>query len=42
VEHYGELEHRSIYGEASAEEVKDLSEEGIEFHALPILPGDRN
>jgi hypothetical protein len=40
--HYGELEHRSIYGEASAEEVKDLSEEGIEFHALPILPDDRN
>jgi hypothetical protein len=40
--HYGELEHRSIYGEASADEVKDLSAEGIEFHALPILPDDRN
>lgn len=40
--HYGEIEQRSIYGEASAEDVKDLSEEGIEFHALPILPDDRN
>ena len=40
--HYGEIEHRSIYGEASAEEAKDLYEEGIEFHPLPILPDDRN
>ncbi|MGI8526068.1 MAG: DUF1178 family protein, partial [Pseudolabrys sp.] len=30
--HYGEIEHRSIYGEASPKEAKDLSEEGIEFH----------
>jgi len=40
--HYGEIEHRSIYGEASPEEVKDLHEEGIEFHPLPVLPDDRN
>ncbi|MDQ2081908.1 DUF1178 family protein [Xanthobacteraceae bacterium Astr-EGSB] len=40
--HYGEIEHRSIYGEASAEEAKELSEEGIEFHPLPVLPDDRN
>ena len=40
--HYGEIEHRSIYGEASAQEAKDLHEEGIEFHPLPILPDDRN
>jgi hypothetical protein len=40
--HYGEIEHRSIYGEASAREAKDLYEEGIEFHPLPILPDDRN
>jgi hypothetical protein len=40
--HYGEIEHRSIYGVASPEEVKDLSEEGIEFHPLPILPDERN
>jgi len=40
--HYGEIEHRSIYGEASPQEAKDLSEEGIEFHPLPILPDERN
>jgi hypothetical protein len=40
--HYGEIEHRSIYGEASAEEAKSLAEEGIEFHPLPVLPDDRN
>ena len=40
--HYGEIEHRSIYGEASPQDAKDLHEEGIEFHPLPILPDDRN
>jgi hypothetical protein len=40
--HYGEAEHRSIYGEASLEEAKQLHEEGIEFHPLPILPDDKN
>jgi hypothetical protein len=40
--HYGEIEHRSIYGEASAEEAKALHDEGIEFHPLPVLPDDRN
>jgi len=40
--HYGETGHRSIYGEASPEEAKDLYEEGIEFHPLPILPDDKN
>jgi hypothetical protein len=40
--HYGEIEHRSIFGEASADDAKKLHEEGIEFHALPILPEDRN
>jgi hypothetical protein len=40
--HYGETEHRSIYGEASAEEAKALHEEGIEFHPLPVLPDDKN
>jgi hypothetical protein len=40
--HYGEIEHRSIYGEASPAEAKDLIEEGIEFHPLPVLPEDRN
>ncbi|HTE75294.1 MAG TPA: DUF1178 family protein [Xanthobacteraceae bacterium] len=40
--HYGEAEHRSIYGEASPEEAKELHEEGIEFHPLPVLPDDKN
>ena len=40
--HYGEIEHRSIYGEASSEQAKELHEEGIEFHPLPVLPDERN
>jgi hypothetical protein len=40
--HYGETEHRSIYGEASPQDAKELHEEGIEFHPLPVLPDERN
>jgi len=40
--HYGEIEHRSIYGEASPKDAQELAEEGIEFHPLPILPDERN
>jgi hypothetical protein len=40
--HYGEIEHRSIYGEASPDQAQELHEEGIEFHPLPVLPDDRN
>jgi hypothetical protein len=40
--HYGEIEHRSIYGEASPDDAKALHEEGIEFHPLPSLPDERN
>lgn len=40
--HYGESEHRSIYGQATPDEARELAEEGIEFHALPVLPDDRN
>ena len=40
--HYGEIEHRSIYGVASPEEATELAEEGIEFHPLPVLPDERN
>jgi hypothetical protein len=40
--HYGESEHRSIYGEASPEAAKELHEEGIEFMPIPVLPDDRN
>ncbi|MCA3623543.1 MAG: DUF1178 family protein [Methylobacterium sp.] len=40
--HYGETEERAIYGEASAAEVKELTEEGIEIAPLPVLPDERN
>jgi hypothetical protein len=40
--HYGETEHRSIYGEASPDEVKAMLDEGIAFHPLPMLPDERN
>jgi hypothetical protein len=40
--HYGEIEHRSIYGEASPEEAASLLDDGIEFHPLPYLPNERN
>ena len=40
--HYGEVEHRSIYGEASPQDAKELHEEGIAFHPLPVLPDERN
>ncbi len=40
--HYGEVEHRSIYGEASPDDAKKLAEEGIEFHPLPVLPEEHN
>ena len=40
--HYGEIEHRSIYGEASLESAKELIDEGIELHPLPTLPDEQN
>jgi len=40
--HYEEAESRGIYGEASVDEARDLREEGIEFHPLPVLPEDHN
>ena len=40
--HYGETEHRSIYGEATPEQAKELIEEGVELLPLPVLPEDRN
>jgi len=40
--HYGDIEHRPIYGEASPEEARDLIDEGVEVTPLPVLPDDRN
>ena len=36
--HYGEVEHRDIYGEASDEEAKELTDKGVEFARIPWLP----
>jgi hypothetical protein len=40
--HYGDKEHRPIYGEASPDEAKALIDEGIDVSPLPVLPEDRN
>ena len=40
--HYGEIEHRPIYGDASPEEARELVDEGIDVSPLPVLPDDRN
>lgn len=40
--HFGEVEARGIYGEATLEEVRGLAEDGVEFMPLPVFPEDRN
>ncbi|QKT02392.1 DUF1178 family protein [Ectothiorhodospiraceae bacterium 2226] len=40
--HYGETEHRNIRGQASAEEVKSLTEEGVPVLPLPPNPDKLN
>jgi hypothetical protein len=40
--HYGEIERRSVYGEATPDQATELHEEGIEFHPLPVLPDEWN
>jgi hypothetical protein len=40
--HAEEIEKRSIYGRASAEEARALVEEGVEIQPLPRLPDDTN
>lgn len=36
--HYGEIEKRPVYGEASVDEARTLLEEGVEVLAVPALP----
>jgi len=36
--HYGEVDAHGIYGEASAEESRELSDEGISFGRIPWVP----
>lgn len=39
--HYGEVDARGIYGEATADESRELKEEGISFGRIPwVLPND--
>jgi hypothetical protein len=40
--HHGEAESRAIYGQATAEEARELREEGVDFLPLPGLPEGRN
>lgn len=40
--HYGDIEQRAIYGEATSEEAQALVEEGVEVLPLPVLPDERN
>ena len=40
--HFGEVEPRGIYGEASPDEAKSLAEDGVGFIPLPVFPDDRN
>jgi hypothetical protein len=36
--HYGEVDKRSIYGDASTKEAKELRDEGIQVGQIPWLP----
>lgn len=38
--HYGEVDPRPIYGEATGEEARDLAEEGVAFASLPWIAGE--
>ncbi len=40
--HYGETDQRNIYGEATADETKELDDEGIEFARIPWFPRKNN
>lgn len=40
--HYEETTQRGIFGEATSEEVTELSEEGIQVFMLPKLPEEHN
>lgn len=38
--HYGEVDPHAIYGEASADEARELADEGIEIGAIPWISTD--
>lgn len=40
--HFGEVDARGIYGEATLDEAKGLAEDGVAFMPIPVFPEDRN
>ena len=40
--HYDEADARSIYGEATIDDARELNDEGIDVLPLPALPEDQN
>ena len=40
--HFGEVEPRGIYGEATPDETRSLVEDGVEFMPIPVFPDDQN
>ncbi|MFD1695904.1 DUF1178 family protein [Roseibium aestuarii] len=40
--HYGEAEARTIHGETSLEDARELIEEGVSLVPIPVLPDDQN
>lgn len=40
--HFGEADHRGIYGEATPEEAAGLVEDGVDFMPIPVFPDDQN
>lgn len=40
--HFGEIDPRTIHGEATRAEVEELLEEGVPVAPLPMLPEERN
>jgi hypothetical protein len=40
--HFGEMEARGIYGEATAEEAKGLIDDGVDFMPIPVFPDEQN
>jgi hypothetical protein len=40
--HYNEEDSRSIYGEASLDDVNDLKDEGIDVIQIPDVPDEKN
>ena len=40
--HFGEMEARGIYGEATAEEAKGLIDDGVDFMPIPVFPEEQN